>query len=224
MRIIYDNDCYWLCKVYNAKFYCNRMYLSSFLNDKNSNINGTLNIIFNKTTKCSIIELKQPVSNNLETDFILVTKNYLIYPVHESDFLNNRFFLKKTFSEYIFFCKDFIYVYYYILIKLKEDESIYDILYCHESFPNNIKCKIKSLYIVLETYIFSFKKLNREYKDVISISDNIKDVEIFKKKMSIVLYEFKISLNTFYQINNNWEVFVYAFIKECCVNININNE
>ena len=58
--------------------------------------------IFNKTTKCSIIELTQSVSNNLETDFILVTKNYLIYPVHESDFLSNRFLLKKTFLSVVF--------------------------------------------------------------------------------------------------------------------------
>jgi len=218
--IVYANDFYWLCKVYGAQFYCDTMYLSSFL--KKNTINGSFNISFDKATKCSIVELNSDF-NNLETDFILITKNYLVYPVHECDFLDNRVFLKKTFSEYLLFCKDFIYIFYYILLKLNEDESIDDILYCHDSFPNDIKCKIKCLRIVLESNASSFQKLNKQYKIAISTSDNVENVEILRKSISIVLDELKTSLNTFYLIDNNWQTFVYAFIHNCCFHIrNVN--
>lgn len=218
LDIIYFNNYYFLCKVYNAKFYCDGLYLSSFLSDKNS-ILGTLDISFDKTNKCSIVKLTQSVSNNLETDYLIVTKNFLIYPVHIDDFSNNRFFLKKTFSEYLLFCQDVIYVCYYILMKLEEEESIYEILYCHDSFPNNIKCKIKSLYIVLELHINSFKKFIKEYKDSNLTSDNINDYENFNKKKNIIFHEFKISLTTFYQNNDNWKVFAYAFMKNIYIYI-----
>lgn len=218
LYIISTHYGYWLCKIDNAKFYCDGIYLSSFFNEKNS-IVGTPDISFNKTSKCSIIKLTHTVSNKLETEFILVTRNFLIYPIHKDDFLNNRFFLKKTFSEYIFFCKDFIYVYYYILIKLKEEVSINDILYCNDSFPNNIKCKIKSLCIVLEPSINCFNRLNKEHKKLISTIHNIKDFNVLNENMNIVLDEIKTSLNIFYQIDNNWKVFVYAFIKDCYIYI-----
>ena len=215
ISIIYANDFYWLCKVHGAQFNCDTMYLSSYL--KNS-INGSFNISFDKATKCSIVELNSDF-NNLETDFILITKNYLVYPVHECDFLDNRVFLKKTFSEYLLFCKDFIYIFYYILLKLNEDESIDDILYCHDSFPNDIKCKIKCLRIILESNASSFQKLNKQYKIAISTSDNAENVEILRKSISIVLDELKTSLNTFYLIDNNWQTFVYALIHNCCFHI-----
>ena len=213
--IIYFNNYYWLLRVTNAKFYCDGMYLSSLLNNNNS-ILETLDISFDITNKCSIVKLTQPVSNNLETEYLIVTTNFMIYPVHINDFSKNRFFLKKTFSEYLLFCQDAICVCHYILTKL-EEESIHEILYCHDSFPNSIKCKIKSLYIILESHIIDFKKLVKEYKD--STSDDIQDDENFKKKKNIIYDKFKISLSIFYQNNDNWKAFAYAFMKDIYIYI-----
>lgn len=210
LKVEYNNVGFWFCYIDNIKMKYNSATINSLQDELFENNNMSIKTI---EESCSNKMIFMDNNTSFYTNYYVVSIN-LVYPVSYEELgkpLFKPLFLNHCLSSFIHSCKSDLEVSTYIQIK-NNRVHLDEVFYVNPDYDQSIKDKIiyfKDLYKIKKEIISDFEEKLKD--DKLKYTERCNLEESLKNAMSDKYNFFK----DFFAIENNWKIFIYAFIKDC---------
>ena len=214
LKILYNNIRFWFCSIDNIKLRYNTATIESLEHELLLNQNISINNI-EQSSSNKMIYLDN--NNKYYTNYYVVSYN-LVYPVSYEELgkpIYRPVFRNNCLSSFIDSCKSDIHIITHIKVK-NNLVDLDELFYINDNYPQEIKDKIinfKNLYKIKKDNIDQLEEtLKERLKDnQLKYNERFTLEESLSKAKTDMYNYFK----SFFEIKNNWKIFIYAFIKDC---------